>query len=134
MRERRPPDDPVEWLNRAQSNLQRARADVRLEGVYLEDLCFDAQQAAEKAIKAVLMTRHLAFPHVHDLGRLMTLLQEGGMHVPENVKAAGALTPYAVITRYPTMFEPVTAEQHRQAVELAQAVLEWARKHVPDAS
>ncbi len=52
---RRPADDPVEWLNRARSNLARAKADIRIPHVYLEDLCFDAQQAAEKAIKAVLL-------------------------------------------------------------------------------
>ncbi|TAK24195.1 MAG: HEPN domain-containing protein [Chloroflexota bacterium] len=50
-RERFAPDEPREWLNRSRSNLMRAR---RVEvGIYLEDLCFDAQQAAEKAIKAV---------------------------------------------------------------------------------
>jgi HEPN domain-containing protein len=32
--------------------------------VYLEDLCFLAQQAAEKAIKAVLIKRGVAFPYV----------------------------------------------------------------------
>jgi len=48
---RKAPDDPLEWLNRARSNLARAKADIRLSDVYLEDLCFDAQQAAEKAIK-----------------------------------------------------------------------------------
>ena len=46
--ERFPPDDPREWLNRARSNL--ARAKVSVSGAYLEDLCFDAQQASEKAI------------------------------------------------------------------------------------
>jgi hypothetical protein len=40
--ERRPPDDPIEWLNRARSNLARARADINLPDIYLEDLCFDA--------------------------------------------------------------------------------------------
>ena len=45
--ERFPPDDPREWLNRAKSNLAQARA--RVPGAYLEDLCFGAQQAAEKA-------------------------------------------------------------------------------------
>ncbi len=49
--ERFPPDDPREWLNRARSNLVRAKN--RIPGAYLEDLCFDAQQAAEKAIKGV---------------------------------------------------------------------------------
>lgn len=57
--DRLPPDDPREWLNRAQSNVLRAR--MRMPGVYLEDLCFDAQQAAEKAIKAVLIARSIPF-------------------------------------------------------------------------
>ena len=51
--ERFPPDDPREWLNRARSNLTRAKA--KIPGVYLEDLCFDAQQAVEKAMKALLI-------------------------------------------------------------------------------
>ena len=44
--ERFPPDDPREWLNRARSNL--ALAKNRIPDAYLEDLCFEAQQAAEK--------------------------------------------------------------------------------------
>jgi len=59
---RRPADDPVEWLNRARSNLARAKADIRIPHVYLEDLCFDAQQAAEKAIKAVLLNLECRSP------------------------------------------------------------------------
>ncbi len=130
MPRRRPPDDPIEWLNRARSNLQRARADVRLEGVYLEDLCFDAQQAAEKAIKAVLMWQGIDFPYVHDLGRLLTLLAESGMEVPMRIRRAETLTPYAVISRYPTLFEPVNEDQYREALELAETVLQWADQHV----
>ena len=49
-------------------------AKSQLPGVYLEDLCFDAQQAAEKAIKAVMLQRNVEFPYVHDLGRLLSLL------------------------------------------------------------
>ena len=63
---RRPADDPVEWLNRARSNLARAKADIRIPHVYLEDLCFDAQQAAEKAIKAVLLNLRVRFPYHHE--------------------------------------------------------------------
>ena len=42
-RRRYPPTDPREWINRAKSNL--AGAGLSHAGVYLEDLCFDAQQA-----------------------------------------------------------------------------------------
>jgi len=48
--ERLPPDSPHEWLNRARSDLMIAAAVV--PGAYLEDLCYHAQQAAEKAMKA----------------------------------------------------------------------------------
>ncbi len=61
-----PPDDPREWLNRARSNLSKAAN--RSPGVYLEDLCFDAQQAVEKAVKSLLLARGVDFPYVHDVG------------------------------------------------------------------
>lgn len=45
------PSDPFIWLQRAHSNLILANKG-KLKGVMLEDLCFNAQQAAEKALKA----------------------------------------------------------------------------------
>ena len=61
--ERFPPDDPREWLNRARSNLAMARN--RVPDAYLEDLCFEAQQAAEKAIKSLQLRRNIEFYYVH---------------------------------------------------------------------
>jgi HEPN domain-containing protein len=58
---RREPSDPREWLNRARSSLRHASS--RAEGVYLKDLRFDAQQAEEKAVKAVLVFRRVRFPY-----------------------------------------------------------------------
>jgi len=128
--EPRPPDDPHEWLRRARSNLARAQADIRLAGVYLEDLCFDAQQAAEKAIKAVLIGRSIRFPYVHDLTALLGLVEQGGTAVPEAVREAGRLTRFAVVTRYPGIAEPVTQEEYERAVAIAEAVIDWAGKTV----
>ena len=85
--ERFAPDDPREWLNRARSNL--ALANSRISGAYLEDLCFDAQQAAEKAIKAVMIARDIDFPYMHDLGSLLTLLEENGETIPEAGRSRG---------------------------------------------
>ncbi len=55
-----------------------------LDGVYLEDLCAAAHQAAEKAIRAVLLKRAVDYPYVHDLGRLLALAASetvrGGAH------------------------------------------------------
>ena len=124
--ERFPPDDPREWLNRARSNL--ALAKNRIPDAYLEDLCFEAQQAAEKAIKAVLMRLDIDYPYVHDLARLLSLLEEAGETVPDRVRKAAELTPFALITRYPGPARPVTLEEYVVAVEVAEAVVRWAEE------
>jgi HEPN domain-containing protein len=128
--ERRPPDDPREWLNRARSNLLRAKA--TLPGVYLEDLCFDAQQAAEKAIKAVLIARGVAFPPIHDLARLLTILGQTGEAIPPDIADAARLTRFAVVTRYPGVTEPVTAEERQRAVAIAAIVVQWAEGRIEE--
>ena len=126
--ERRPPDDPREWLNRAKSNLALAKSLV--PEVYLEDLCFEAQQAAEKAIKAVLMRRGIEFPYVHNLALLLSLLEEAGEAVPETISTAAELTQYAVTTRYPHLEQPVDEREYAEAVNVAEAVVCWAAKMV----
>lgn len=59
---------PEDWLRRAQASLALAR--VHGEGLLREDLCYQAQQAAEKALKALYIARGQAFLFTHDLDRL----------------------------------------------------------------
>jgi HEPN domain-containing protein len=128
-----PPDDPREWLGRARSNLTYAQTEVA--GVYLEDRCFEAQQAAEKAIKAVLIHRDIEFPFIHNLLTLLKLLEDSGEYIPPTVQQAEDLTPFAVLTRYPGA-DPVSQSEYEDAVTIAETVLTWAidivRQTYPD--
>jgi len=126
--ERFPPDDPREWVNRARSNLALAKS--RIPEAYLEDLCFEAQQAAEKAIKAVMIKRNIEFPYVHDLARLLSLLEEEGEEIPEVVRKAEELTRYALVTRYPGIARPVSEQEYAEAVAIAEAVVRWAEERI----
>ena len=126
--ERFAPDDPREWLNRARSNL--ALATGSSPEIYPEDLCFELQQAAEKAIKAVLLSRGVEPPYVHDLAVLVTLLSEDGVETPSAVQRCARLTVYAVEARYPTLKQPVTDREYREALEIAQTVVRWAKQNV----
>ena len=126
--ERFPPDDPREWLNRARSNLAKARNMPEASEIYLEDLCFDAQQAAEKAVKAVLIYLGTRFPYVHDLAQLLALVQEAGQNVPEPIKLAAGLSDYAVEARYPGPAEPVTWQEYEDSVTVAEQVVRWAQE------
>ena len=107
---RYPPDDPREWLNRARSNLVLARASG--EGLYLEDLCCNLQQAVEKAIKALLIKHGVAFPYVHDIGELLILFEDIGQSVPEIIRQSVRLTRFAVFTRYPGLAPPIDHEEY----------------------
>ena len=126
--ERYGPDDPREWLNRAKSNLQRAK--LRVPATYLEDACFDAQQAAEKAIKAVMVSRGIEFPYIHELARLMDILESVGERIPATVRQSDRLTQYATATRYPGVEEPVGEQDYAEAVQLAEAVVHWAERTI----
>ena len=128
MSKRYPPEDPREWLNRARSNLALAKA--KRKGVYLEDLCFDAQQAVEKAIKAVLIKLDVEFPYVHDLARLLTLLENSGQKLPASVRQAEELSRYAVFTRYQGMGPQIKQKEYQEAVKIAGQVVRWAEGEI----
>ena len=85
-RKRLQPDNPFEWLNRAKSSL--ALAKQRSKEIYPEDLCFQAQQAAEKAIKAVYIRKKVAFPYIHDISHLLAALEKEGVIIPLDIKTA----------------------------------------------
>jgi HEPN domain-containing protein len=95
-------------------------------GGFYEDLCFHAQQAAEKALKAIYLDRGLTFRYVHDLEKLLTGLREDGLTPPAGVGQAVLLTSYAFESRYPGPGEPVTGEESVRALDLARAVVHWA--------
>jgi HEPN domain-containing protein len=125
---RLPPDDPREWLNRARSSL--AQAEIEQSEVYLEDLCFQAQQAAEKALKALFLHKGARFPHVHDLAELVGLLEKSGTCIPPVIRESVKLTDYAVEARYPGISEPVTDDEYREALALAREVIRWVEEEM----
>ena len=125
--ERYDPDDAREWLGRAQSNLAQARN--RTPDAYLEDLCFNAQQAAEKALKAVMIQQDIEFPYIHDIYALLAMLRDTGETIPKDVDAAGSLSKYAVTTRSPG-YRLATTQEYQEALEIAEAVVHWAAARI----
>lgn len=120
---------PRDWMKRAKSNLIRAKQS-KMEEVFWEDLCFDTQQAAEKALKAVLIARGIPFRFTHDIAELLTLLENHGISLPEEIRAAADLTDYAVESRYPGPSEPVSEEEFKDALRIAEAVVAWAELRI----
>jgi HEPN domain-containing protein len=120
--------DPRAWLLRAKGNLTLAEKGGRIKGVLYEDLCFNAQQAAEKALKAVCLAKGLDFPRTHSLVHLLDTLEAAGLEIPKPVQDADILTQYAVQSRYPSIVEEITRGEYREALKLAAGVVFWAEK------
>jgi HEPN domain-containing protein len=118
-------NDPKRWLKNAEADLAYAMLPLPPGGMY-EQPCFHAQQAAEKSVKAVLLHLGIDFPFTHNLKYLLNLLPTD-LEVPNEVRGATDLTPYATITRYPGELEPATESDRDSAVTVAKATFEWAK-------
>jgi len=114
-----------DWLRRAKSNLERARVGKIKDEILYEDLCFDCQQSAEKALKALLISIDKEFPPTHSIARLLEIVSETKIEIPAEIHKAIDLTDYAVKTRYPGESEPVTKEEYEEAVTIAETIYSW---------
>jgi HEPN domain-containing protein len=94
-----------------------------------EHLCFHAQQAAEKALKAVLVHHGIRVPRSHDMAYLMSILPES-VGVPPTLIELPDLTKYAVQQLYPGEPFPLTAKHRRRALELAEQAIARATRVV----
>ena len=122
----------TEWLRRARSNLERARVGQISEEILYEDLCFDCQQSAEKALKALLISLDKEFPWTHSIARLLELVSKAGIEIPAEVERVIDLTDYAVEARYPGEREPISEEEYEEALKLAEAVFDWVSKTIKE--
>lgn len=118
------PGSAEDWLRHARSDLELACID-QPEGVLLESLCFHAQQASEKALKAVFVSFETAYPRTHNIRTLLDQLSES-TDIPQDVEESAGLTDYAVESRYPMNTEPVDDDEYQQAIDLAKVVVLWA--------
>ena len=121
------PRKPYGWLERACSDLLLGKIAIQTAGVLPEDACFHAQQCVEKALKALLTRYEIQFPRTHAIELLLDLLKEAGIAVSNDVDESFVLSQYAVQTRYPGEWEPVTKEEAQHAVEQAEIVLKWVK-------
>jgi len=119
-------NDPLAWVARAEEDFALARTALRRKQPLASGACFHAQQCAEKYMKALLISKSTDFPKTHDLLLLNNLCSINGILLEIDPKHLNTLTDYAVRTRYPG--NDPTAEDAKEAIELAKLVRNFARK------
>lgn len=111
------------WLEAADGDLRTAVQLLSTPGYEVYRIpSFLAQQAAEKALKAVLTHLQIDFPRTHDLERLQGIIPRDWKEIRRCTGLDG-LTRHAVDTRYPDdLAERISLDEARAAVERAQAL------------
>jgi HEPN domain-containing protein len=85
---------------------------------------FHAQQAVEKALKAVLAHARVVFRRTHDIAELLDLLSDSALPLPPHADRLDELNPYAVEMRY-GLVEPSGLDRTGTGAVLDH-VLAWA--------
>lgn len=96
----------------------------------LTPTCFHAQQAVEKALKAVLTIKHIDFRRTHDLEELANLLADVDIASPFPPREFRRLNPFAVELRYDD--ENIALITRDEADQLTQRTLAWAAEIVSE--
>lgn len=117
-------------MSHAASDLRLAHLAAGDESIRREQVCFHAQQAAEKAIKALLLSRSIEFPLTHDIEELLEIAESSGISLPADVREAGLLNPYAVESRYPGYWFEITEADLAEAMQSAERTLAWAAAEI----
>jgi HEPN domain-containing protein len=124
--------------------LEAASGDLIVAEDYLKRLphvaCFHAQQAAEKALKAVVTDIIGDAPRTHVAHQLLIELNEAGVCVPEEIaEAARGLDKFYAPTRYPDALggaspsHAFATTDASSAHNAAQKVVSWCSENVTDA-
>ena len=111
------------WMGFAFEDLSIAEEIIQSKTVVRRAVCFHAQQAAEKALKAAFVFDGKKPPRTHDLRRLCKGLPPGW-----SAKTTDAdlkkLSTWAVDSRYPGPWPQASDQEALEAVATARAIVE----------
>jgi HEPN domain-containing protein len=117
----------AEWVAKAEGDfLTAGRELAAADRPNYDGVCFHAQQCAEKYLKALLVEEGVAFPKVHDLAALLSLLLPFHPEWEAHRRSCEALTDSAVEVRYPGF--SAAKDDARAALDTATELRRAARR------
>lgn len=127
-----PKEELERWLLQADHDLQVAQ--VNLEHEFFADVCYAAEQAAQKALKGYLYFRGSTMVWKHSVKELAEECAKLESGFSALIEAGKILDQYYIPTRYPDVlappavpFESYTREQAKEAMQLAERVVNLVR-------
>ena len=120
-----------QWVEKADSDFKTAVHMLKLRrGCPTDTVWYHTQQCVEKYLKAMLVLHDMQVPHVHDV-RLLVDRLPSDVQPDLTPEERERMTEYAVTTRYPGDYDPISWVEARRAVQIARRVRRQGRQHQP---
>lgn len=122
------PTPSQNWLEYASNDLSWTKANLNEQVWY--GACFTAQQAAEKALKAYLISKDETIKKIHDLRVLIERCHTIDPDFEKLRESCATLNPYYTPARYPDIGEytDFTEEKAREAYQIAKEIVEFVEE------
>lgn len=120
------------WLQKAENDLLNIENHLAADRTPWDTVCFHAQQAAEKVLKAFLIYHREETPRTHDLTALLARCVEIYPGLSDLEEDCRRLTYYAVSARYPDDHYEPDERDGRAMDAAARRVVERVIRLLPD--
>lgn len=124
------------WLAQAEYDLEAAT--MSMSNGFSEWTCFQAEQAAEKALKSMIVGTGRSAPRIHKLSAIIGVVKKYVPQIREQYIEASTLQAFTFVARYPFLIPGQYDAPHnyikekdaKQCIQEAQAILEIAQKQL----
>jgi len=115
------------WIKKADRDLEVSKRELELSEPFTDIICFHAQQAAEKYMKAYLIWLNIEFQKTHDIEDLVVIASKKDPSILKLKDSGAELSSFAVEVRYPEFEEPSLVDT-KIAVEVAEKFKNYINK------
>ena len=116
--------EALRWLAYAMEDLEHGKLGAPS---FPRSAAWSFQQAAEKALKALILVSGEPVPKVHDLAYLLQVLERKFSHGGELLEAAMALSEISTASRYPADMVEITVKDCAEFQQAAETVVTWCK-------
>lgn len=119
--------DADAWIAKAGNALLCVRNNLASAEVPTDAVCFHSQQAAEKAVKALIAARRLVPQRTHDLTTLLNDAHAAGWPVDPLREPCEVVNPHSVAARYPGVQLEPTHDEARTCAAAEEEVVRMVK-------
>ena len=118
------------WFNKIQEDELTVQSILRHEDGAPSVVCFLSQQIAEKSLKALIIFFDMELEKIHDLKKLISLLEKDINKIKEINEEATLLNRYYIETRYVGNFPEFSWADAKEAFSAAEKIKNFVLNNI----